>query len=140
VPSGASSSTTSFVDPRSIARYFLVGGTCAVVDIGLFMLFARFMGFPYLRVAAATFIVATLLNYFLSVRFVFVSGLRYTPRWELVMVFAVSLVGLGINQVILSLGVDRWGFDLLVSKLAATGCVFFWNYFARRLIVFGATH
>jgi putative flippase GtrA len=110
------------------------------VDIGLFMLFARGFGLPYLRVAAATFTVATLLNYFLSVRFVFVSGLRYTPRWELALVFAVSLMGLGINQLILSLGVDRWGFDLLLSKLAATGSVFFWNYFARRLIVFGATH
>ena len=138
MPSGASSSTTLFVDPRSIGRYFLVGGTCAIVDIGLFMMFAQVLGFPYLRVAAASFTAATLLNYFLSVRFVFVSGLRYTARWELALVFAVSLVGLGINQVILALAVDGWGWPLFFAKVTATGSVFFWNYFSRRMIVFGA--
>ena len=137
--SGASSNTTFFVDPRNIARYFLVGGTCAAVDIGLFMLFAQLAGLPYLRVAAGSFVAATLLNYFLSVRFVFVSGSRFAPRWELILVFAVSLVGLGINQLILALAVDAWKWPLFFSKVTATGSVFFWNYFARRLIVFGET-
>ena len=138
--SGASSSTTSFVDPRSIGRYFLVGGACAATDLALFLLFAQYLGFAYLRVSAGSFVVATLLNYFLSVRFVFVSGLRFGPRWEIAMVFAVSAVGLALNQLILAAGVESWGMNLLLSKVVATGSVFFWNYFARRLIVFGATH
>jgi putative flippase GtrA len=140
VRSGASSSTTSFVDPRSIGRYFLVGGACAATDLVLFLAFAQYLGFPYLRVSAGSFVVATLLNYFLSVRFVFVSGLRFGPRWEIAMVFAVSAVGLALNQLILATAVESWGLNLLMSKVVATGSVFFWNYFARRLIVFGATH
>ena len=102
------------------------------------MLFAQVLGMPYLRVAAASFTAATLLNYFLSVRFVFVSGLRYTPRWELALVFAVSLVGLGINQLVLALCVGEWGWPLFIAKVSATGSVFFWNYLARRMIIFGA--
>jgi putative flippase GtrA len=138
VRSGASSSTTFSAERRGIARYFLVGGVAACVDIGLFMLFARVLGLPYLRVAAATFVLATLVNYVLSVRFVFVSGQRFTRRWEITLVYVVSAIGLGINAAILWAGVELAGTGLLAAKLAATGTVFFWNYLARRFFVFGA--
>jgi putative flippase GtrA len=121
-----------------VARYFVVGGVAAVVDIGLFMLFAQALGFPYLRVAPATFVIATLVNYWLSIRFVFVSGARFRRRWELALVFVVSAVGLLLNQAILALAVEELGAALLLAKLLATGMVFFWNYFARRVLVFGA--
>jgi putative flippase GtrA len=138
VRSTASSSTTFFAEARRIARYFVVGGVAACVDIGLFMLFAKGMGLPYLRVSAATFVAATLVNYWLSIRFVFVSGQRFRRRWEVALVFAVSAVGLALNQAILALAVERLGTGLLAAKLLATGTVFFWNYLARRLLVFGA--
>jgi putative flippase GtrA len=138
-PSTASSSTTFSAERRSIGRYFLVGGSAAVVDIGLFLLLAQQMGFPYLRVAAGSFVAATLVNYVLSVRFVFVSGLRYRAHWEVALVFLVSGVGLAINQAVLWGCVERLGLNLLLSKLAATGIVFFWNYFARRRFVFAKT-
>jgi putative flippase GtrA len=135
-----SSSTPSFVELKRIARYFGVGAAAACVDIGLFILFAQGLGWPYLRVAAASFVAATLVNYALSVRFVFVSGARFRRRWEVVLVFAVSAVGLAINQAILAAGVEVAGLNLLLAKLAATGVVFFWNYAARRFLVFGAMH
>jgi putative flippase GtrA len=140
VRSTASSSTTSSVEWRRIARYFLVGGAAACVDIGLFMLFAQYLGFPYLRVSAASFVAATFVNYFLSVRFVFVSGVKFAKRWEIALVFLVSVVGLGLNQLILAACVELAAFNLLLAKLTATGTVFFWNYLARRLFVFGAMH
>jgi len=110
----------------------------AIVDISLFMLFAQGMGLPYLRVSAATFVLATLVNYWLSIRMVFVSGARFRRRWEIALVFAVSAIGLGLNQAILALAVERLGTGLFAAKILATGCVFFWNYFARRVLVFGA--
>jgi putative flippase GtrA len=115
-----------------------VGGVAACVDIGLFLLFASGFGMPYLRVAFGSFIVATLVNYLLSVRFVFVSGHRYSARWELVLVYVVSAVGLLINQGVLAAAVELAHWSLLFAKLAATGTVFFWNYVSRRLFIFGA--
>jgi putative flippase GtrA len=138
VRSTASSSTTYFAEFRRIARYFAVGGVAACVDIGLFMLFAQHFGLPYLRVSAASFVVATLVNYLLSIRFVFVSGKRFRRRWEVALVFLVSAIGLVLNQAILAFCVESLALSLLFSKLAATGVVFFWNYFARRVLVFGA--
>ena len=144
--STASSSTTSSADrrgrarlfARALARYFLVGGFAAAIDIGLFVLFAQYLGLPYLRVAAASFVVATLANYWLSIRFVFVSGQRFRRRWEVALVFAVSLAGLAFNALILWLCVEMLHFGLLAAKLTATGVVFFWNFLARRILIFGA--
>lgn len=145
MPSTASSSTTSSAERRTgarslrgLTRYFFVGGAAAVVDIGLFALFAKVMGLPYLRVATASFVLATLVNYWLSVRFVFVSGQRFRRRWEMAMVFGVSAAGLAFNAAILWLCVERAHIELMAAKLVATGVVFFWNYFARRTLIFGA--
>ena len=114
----------------------MVGGIAACVDIGLFMLLARGMGLAYQPVAAGTFVLATLVNYVLSVRFVFVSGMRFRRRWEIALVFLVSAAGLALNQAVLALCMERLGVALLPAKVAATGTVFFWNYFARRSFVF----
>ena len=138
--STASSSTTSFASLKAVARYFVVGGIATIVDVGLFMVFAQGLGLPYLRVAACTFVVATLVNYLLSVRMVFVSGLRFGRRQEIALVFLVSGVGLALNQAILFAAVEFGGMALLVSKLTATAIVFSWNYLARRHFVFGALH
>jgi putative flippase GtrA len=119
-------------------RYFLVGGAAACVDIGLFTLFARQLALPYQPVGAATFLLATLVNYVLSIRYVFHSGRNFGRRWEIAMVYVVSAVGLGLNAAILWLGVEVARLDLLAAKLVATGTVFFWNYLSRRLLVFGA--
>jgi putative flippase GtrA len=115
-----------------------VGGVAAGVDIGLFMVLAHGLGLPYLRVAAATFVLATLVNYVLSVRYVFVSGARFGRRGEIALVYLVSAIGLGLNAAILWACVELVGLALLAGKLVATGTVFAWNYGARRLLVFGA--
>ena len=138
MPSTASSSTTFSAERRALARYFLVGGAAACVDVGLFTVFARELRLPYQPVAAATFTVATLVNYVLSIRFVFHSGRNFGRRWEIAMVYMVSGVGLAINAAILWASVEVARLDLLPAKLVATGTVFFWNYLARRLFVFGA--
>jgi putative flippase GtrA len=145
VRSTASSSTTSSVERRrgahalrGLGRYFLVGGAAACVDIGLFAVFAKWLGMPYLRVATASFVLATLVNYWLSIRYVFVSGQRFRRRWEMAMVFAVSTAGLAFNAAMLWLCVEHGHFELMTAKITATGAVFFWNYFARRVLIFGA--
>ena len=121
-----------------IVRYLFVGGAAALVDIGLFAVFARLLGYNYLIVAACTFVVATGVNYSLSVRHVFESRVRFSRRYEVALVFAVSAVGLGINQLVLFVAVNELGNELVISKVLATGMVFFWNYLARANFVFKA--
>ena len=137
VRSIASSSTTFFAEGRRVARYFVVGGLSAAVDIGLFMLFAKVLALPYLPVSVATFLVATLINYALSIRFVFVSGHRFPRRWEIVLVYAASMIGLAINTSVLWMAVEWAGLPLLAAKVSGTASAFGWNYLSRRVLIFG---
>jgi putative flippase GtrA len=119
-----------------LIKYFFVGAIAAVVDIGLFSLFAGYFGWPWLFVSIATFSIATLLNYFLSIRFVFKSGSRYKKRIEIVGVFLVSGLALAINQFVMYLLIELLGWHLIISKISATITVFFWNYLGRSKIIF----
>ena len=121
-----------------IVRYFFVGAVAATVDIALFTVFARLLGYNYLAVAGCTFVIATLVNYSLSVRHVFASGARFGRSREVALVFAVSAIGLAINQGVLFVAVDRLGLNLVLSKILATGIVFLWNYQLRANFVFKA--
>jgi putative flippase GtrA len=122
-----------------IIKYFFVGGTAASIDIGLFFFFTSYMNLPWLPVSICTFILATFVNYLLSIQFVFVSGARYRKQVEILGVFTISGIALLINQLILYLSIEIFGWPLLISKVIATGMVFFWNYFGRAKLVFGST-
>jgi len=119
-----------------ILRYFVVGGVAATVDIGFFFLFAKLAGFNYLVVAPLGFVLATGVNYQLSIRHVFRSGARFSRGREILLVYAVSAIGLLINQAVLYVLVDRVGAELMLAKFTATVTVFFWNYAMRNNYVF----
>ncbi len=63
--------------------------------------------------------------------------MRFSRRQEVFLVFSVSGIGLIINQVILYIFISLMSFDMVLSKVIATGCVFFWNYGARTKFIFG---
>jgi len=119
-----------------IVKYFFVGGTAAVVDIGLFSIFASYLGWPWIPVSIATFTLATLTNYFLSIQFVFESGSRHKKHIEVIGVFIVSILALLVNQLVLYVSIEMLGLHLILSKIIATGVVFFWNYYGRSKFVF----
>jgi putative flippase GtrA len=119
-----------------LIRYFFVGGAAAVVDIGLFFLFANLLGFSWFPVSICTFLLATLVNYILSIKFVFESGARHQKHIEIIGVFAVSALALLVNQLVLYVAIEWFGWQLIVSKVIATATVFFWNYFGRSKLIF----
>jgi len=119
-----------------VARYFVVGGLCAAVDFVLFVGLTAGLGLHWFTSALLSFMVATTINYLLSVRFVFDQGARFSQRREIGLVFLASAVGLGFNQLALWIGFQGLGIDLYLAKILATGAVFFWNYGARRFYIF----
>ena len=68
-------------------RYAGVGATAATVDFLIFAVFVKLLNFNYLAGGAVGFIIATTINYFLSVRFVFESGVRLGQFSVAVLVF-----------------------------------------------------
>jgi putative flippase GtrA len=119
-----------------LAKYVGVGALATAIDVSLFSLFAGALHYNYFVVGCATFLLATVANYALGVRYVFESGVRFVRHHEIALVFVVSTVGLAMNQLVLYLGVEFLGINLIVSKLIATGVVVGWSYLARSHFVF----
>lgn len=119
-----------------IFKYFFVGGTAAAVDITFFILFGYYLELNYLIVGAIGFIIATAVNYILSIKLVFQSNTRFNKKEEISAVYLVSGAGLVFHEIVLAVGVEKLALPLIMAKLVATGSVFFWNYLARKHFVF----
>ena len=119
-----------------IVSYFFVAGLSAVIDISLFTIFAGYFKFPWFIISVITFIIATLVNYFLSIRFVFESGSRYKKHHEILGVFIVSTLALLLNQMFLFLFIEKLKIHLVIAKCITTGMLFLWNYYGRKRLIF----
>jgi putative flippase GtrA len=119
-----------------LTRYFFVGGVSATLDTLIFFIFAKLLGFDYLVVASFGFMIATLVNYCLSVRLVFRSGVRFSRTQEFFLVYLASAISLLVNLMVLYIMVSMMQLELIFSKLTATASVFIWNFVVRNFFIF----
>ena len=128
-------------------RYLFVGAISTVVDWALLFgaegLLRRMLS-PTGAGIAAKYIAATLgfaagvtVSFFLSRAFVFKGRQARSQRaWgEFLGHSIIGAVGLGFTEGILWAG-DAIGWHFLCSKAVATVVVLFWNYFARKYLVY----
>lgn len=117
-----------------VAKFGIVGVLATVLDFLVLYVLADFIGLHYLTAAALAFVAATLFNYAASMRYVFTSRFGAAEkRQELLLFVTLSVVGLGLNQLLMWLFVDRVGFYYLVAKIAATVFVMAWNFVSRKI-------
>lgn len=119
-----------------IVKYFFVGGAAAIVDVGLFLIFAKFLAYNYLVVGFFTFVIATFVNYYLSIRFVFESGRKFKKKYEVIFIYIVSASSLTINLFLLYIFHEQLNIDVGISKIIVTGLLFFYNYSIRKYLIF----
>lgn len=117
-------------------RYLLVGATAAIVDWIFYWLFINAFLLHYIVAATFSFILATSVNYVLSKKWAFRNIGKFGRLTEFSLVFLVSAVGLLINQVALFVLIELFTLHYMLSKIAATGIVFFWNFSLRKNYIF----
>jgi len=120
---------------RQIFRFGLVGGLCFLIDYCLLALLVEAVGLSPLIASAASFSVSVIVNYLLSVRYVFESRPGMGRLREVEVFIVMSLMGLGLNQLLMYLGTEGLGFHYLLVKLAATAMVMAYNFITRKLFL-----
>jgi len=117
-----------------LLRYVVVGGLAFVVDFGLLWVLTEYAGLHYLVSATISFIAGLVVNYLLSVVWVFGSS-KLQSKWAEFAIYAViGIIGLGLNNLFLWLLTDYVGLDYRLSKIITAALVMLWNFFARRLL------
>jgi putative flippase GtrA len=119
-------------------RYLVVGGFAFLVDFGTLALLTSVFGWHYLQSAAVALTLGTLINYALSVRWVFDVRAVKNHRLEFAVFALVGVCGLVINHFVLWALTDGLDRHYLESKLVATGVVLLWNFGARKRLLFTA--
>lgn len=119
-----------------LIRYGFVGGVAFVADYGSLFVFTEYLGVHHLVSAALAFVIGLTINYLLSISWVFAQAASGN-RWVEFLVFAIiGVIGLGLNELIIYVGTDLCGLHYMLSKVLSTGIVFFWNFFARKYIIY----
>ena len=118
-----------------IIKYGIVGGSVALIDICIFSVFAKYIGYNYLWVSFYSFLLCTYLNFYLSKKFVF-RNLSTQVLSQFIKILLISTTALIMTQLLLILFIEKIQVEMITSKIFVTGIVFFWNYFARKYLVF----
>jgi putative flippase GtrA len=117
-------------------RYAFVGGAAFVVDFGLLFILTDKIGVYYLLSATISFVCGLLINYALSIRWVFSKRRLSDTRMEFIIFGIIGVIGVGINNAIIWCGVEIAGLHYLWSKIIAAVAVLLWNFTARRQTLF----
>lgn len=117
------------------AKYFVVGGICALGNWIFFALLLYLAGFHYLVAAAISFVFVTALNYGLSIRFVFVAG-RHGRGTEITLVVVASVIGALIDLAVLSGLIEYLSMHPMLAKAIGTASALGWNFGVRYLWIF----
>lgn len=120
---------------QQIARFAVVGGSAFVIDYGIMILLTELAGVNYLISSAISFTVSVIFNYILSVYWVFNVDKEKDQTKAFLLFIILSVVGLGINQVIMWLCVDKLGIFYMLSKIGATGVVMVYNFITRKVFL-----
>lgn len=71
---------------------------------------------------------------------VFTSGARYEKGKELSLVFAVSIMGLAFNLILMYIFVGMMLLQPMFAKVLASCIVVIWNYLARKKWIFDSAY
>ncbi|WP_312283637.1 GtrA family protein [Candidatus Igneacidithiobacillus taiwanensis] len=117
-------------------RYLLVGGVAFAGDIGTLALLHNKLGMYYLLATLIAFMVGTLINYYLSVRWVFHYRSTHQHSLEFGIFLLVGVLTLAMSLGMMALLVGRADLSVLLAKCVTTGFTLIANFGLRRMLLF----
>jgi len=122
---------------KQFTRYAFVGGLSFLVDFACLYALTEYLGIHYLISASLSFCLGLTANYLLCLAWVFDFRRTLPNPWHEFMVFsAIGLTALLLNNLLLWLLTEYAGIHYLLSKIAATAAILFFNFSLRRWLLF----
>ncbi len=117
-------------------RYQFVGGIAFLVDFFLLYFFTSFCGVHYLLSGVLSFVISVVVNYVLSTVWVFNPDKSDNKIVEFNLFLLISTIGLGFTELLLWVFTEYFGLFYLLSKVISAIIVMFWNFGARRVLLY----
>ena len=122
-------------------RYVLIGGSAFLLDFLTMYLFNDyvFKG-QYLYVSVFLgYVVGLVYNFIFSCNFVFKNGRQKIKDKEIksfIIFTVIGIIGLGLTEIFMYIFVGLISLNYMFSKIITGIIVMFWNYIARKVIIF----
>ena len=120
---------------NQLFKFGIVGGIAFVIDYGLLYLLTETIGIYYLVSSLISFSVSVIFNYIASVLWVFDVDKEKSKVRNFIYFIGLSIVGLGINELIMWGGVDKLHIYYMLVKLFATAVVMVFNFITRKMFL-----
>lgn len=120
---------------KQLLKFGVVGVIAFVIDYLVLFICTEFLGIYYLISSLISFSVSTVFNYIASVRWVFDVNQERKRRKNFVLFIVFSIVGLGLNQLIMWFGVDVLHIYYMLVKIGATAIVMVFNFVTRKMFL-----
>jgi putative flippase GtrA len=118
-----------------VVRFLIVGGGCFLLEYVLLFTLTEYGGLNPLVSAPIAFTVSLVVNYILCVYVVFHA--KQQTKKQMALFALTSIIGLGINQVVMWFFIDIVGIWYMFAKVIASAIVMIWNYFTKRYVLHG---
>lgn len=118
-----------------IVKFGFVGVLSFLIDYGILIFLTEVIGIHYLISSGISFSVSVIVNYILSITYVFDSNKDNNKIKEFVIFVVLSIGGLVINQIIMWLCVDLMDIYYMISKIGATAVVMVYNFITRKIFI-----
>lgn len=117
---------------KQIGKFGIVGVIATAVDFGVMIALKELFGVDAVLAAGISFVVSLVVNYLLSMSYVFARREDISRQREFTLFVVLSLVGLGVNEVCMWLGTVPLALDYRLVKVGATAVVMVWNFCSRK--------
>lgn len=121
---------------RHLMSYFVVGLVATLVEWVSFWLLDYIIGIQYLIATIIAMIISTYSNWQLGRLMTFKNATKGNILIEIGKIYIVSIGGIVLNVLFMWIMVDKFDMNEMLSKVIATGLVFFYNYFIRTLFIY----
>ena len=119
---------------NQILKFGLVGGTAFVIDYVLLYFCTEFLHIHYLISSIISFTVSVIFNYILSIKWIFDVKKKQDVK-DFVIFIILSVIGLGINSLIMYVMVEKFGVYYMLSKIVSTAVVMVYNFITRKIFI-----
>ena len=119
---------------KQLFRFGVVGGLAFLIDAGLLYILTEFCHIHYLISSVISFTGSLAFNYILSIIWVFDVKKKQTYK-EVILFVVLSVIGLGINQLVMFLGVDFLHIYYMLCKVISTIIVMVYNFITRKIFI-----
>ena len=123
---------------KQFLKFAVVGLISFGIDWGLLIALVEWFHMEFLVATTVSFITSVVVNYVLSMKYVFAHKKGMSRKREFTIFTILSVIGLGLNDLYMFVGVTFLSIGYQAMKAIATFLVTWYNYFSRRMFLEGA--